>query len=343
MKRKTAWLTATLVTIVVLAAVSGAGVWFTLFRSAPIAAGREVEITIPKGASSHQIAVLLTNAGVVRNANMFRLRARLDGADGKLKPGAYAFTTGSDYEKVILRLEEGPTITYFDVTIPEGFRVTQIAARMQAQAGIPAAEFTRLALREASSFKQKHAFLADDATDSLEGYLFPKKYRIRKGTTATAVIDMMLDQFATETRGLDLAFARANGLTLHDVVTTASIIEKEAVIEKQQSLVSSVVYNRLKIRMYLGMDSVLGYVLGPKTLTLKDLRIDSPYNTYRNKGLPPGAIANPGMSSLEAAAHPADTRYLYFVGTAKDGTLTFTVTYADFLKAKAVSKRVFGK
>lgn len=342
MRRGSSAVVAAVVLAVLAAAVAGV-VWFELYRSADIPAGRSVELTIPKGSSTRAIAVQLTNAGVVANANMFRLRARLDGADGRMKSGSYAFKTGSDYGQVILRLEEGPTVRYVDVVIPEGFRVSQMAARMQSQAGIPAAEFERLALHEASRFKARHSFLESNATDSLEGYLFPKTYRVKKGMRASEVIDMMLVQFETETADLDMTYARSKNLTLHDVVTAASIVEKEAILEKQRALVSSVIYNRLKTRMYLGMDSVLGYVLGSKTLTLKDLRIDNPYNTYVNKGLPPGPICSPGMSSLKAAAHPAKTSYLYFVGTAKDGTLTFTVGYADFLKAKAVSKRVFGK
>jgi UPF0755 protein len=331
-----------LAALALLLAVAATAAWFVFLRSAPLPAGRKVEVTIPAGSDTRAIAVRLANDGVVANANMFRLRSRLDGADGRLKSGTYQFTTGSDYESVILRLEEGGSVAYVDVPIPEGFTVRQIAARLQARAGVSGAEFQRLALTGADGFKAKHAFLRDDTTPSLEGYLFPKTYRIKRGTSATDVIDTMLDQFGTETSGLDLSYARSRGVTLHGVVTIASIIEHEAGIPRQRPLVASVVYNRLRLHMYLGLDSVLGYVFGSKTLTYADLRVDSPYNTYRNKGLPPTPIASPGMATLEAAAHPTKTSYQYFVGTARDGTLTFTVTYADFLKAKAVSKRVLG-
>jgi UPF0755 protein len=322
-------------------------VWGLFLRPASsAAAGRNVEVEIPMGSDTRAIGAKLAAAAVVPSANMFRLRSRLDAADGRFKAGIYHFTTGMDYESVISRLEEGPPVAYYTLPIPEGFTIAQISLRVQARTGIPAAEFRRLATTAegVATFKPKFGFLAGGHASTLEGYLFPKTYGVKKGSTAAEVIGMMLEQFGKESASLDLAQARAHGLTLYQVVTIASIIEREAVVAKQQRLVSSVVYNRLQRNMYLGLDSVLGYVLGQKVrLSLADIRIDSPYNTYRNKGLPPTPIANPGLSTLRAAAQPANTRYLYFVGTSKDGSLTFTETYADFLKAKAISKTVLGQ
>lgn len=332
------------VLVVVALVVGSAAVWAVFLRGPHVAPGQQVRVEIPQGADTAVIARRLVNAGVVHNENTFRLRSRLDGADGRFKAGVYAFTTGSDYEAVILRLEEGPNSTNVTVTIPEGFTIHQIAQRLASKAGIPASEFEHVATTQASEFKPRYPFLASDATPSLEGYLFPKTYVIKRGMKAADVVDMMLEQFGEETAGLDLGYATSKNLSLHDVVTIASIVEREAVISHQRPLVASVVYNRLQRHMFLGLDSVLGYVLGQKAhLSSADLQTESAYNTYRHKGLPPTPIANPGLASLRAAAHPTPSAYLYFVGTAKDGSLTFTVTYADFLKAKAVSKKVLGQ
>jgi UPF0755 protein len=316
-----------------LVIVAGLGIWVTYFRSAHIPPGHSVLVEIPKGAGTRAIARLLTNDGIVANANMFDLRTRLDGADGKLHAGEYDLTTGMDYEEVILQLEEGPSQLYSTVTIPEGFSARQIAQRLQARAGISATEFERVALTQADSFKAKYPFLAGDSTPSLEGYLFPKTYRVRKGSTASDVIAMMLDQFGQETAGLDLKYASSRGLDLHGVVTIASIIEREAAKGSDRPLVASVIYNRLKIGMRLQVDPTVMYVVGQKAhLYNHDLQVDSPYNTYRHAGLPPGPIASPGLKSLEAAAHPATTSNLFYILVG--GKMIFTTNNADFLKAK---------
>ncbi len=331
--RRAAAVAAAILALIVLS--SCAGSWFVLFRAPDIPAGRPVQVEIARGADTHGIANTLAGAGVIPNANMFRLRARLDGADGKLKAGTYDLATGMEYETVIQRLEEGPPLLYFDITIPEGFTIPQIAERVQAKTGIPAEEFKRLASTGAARFAGKHAFLRFNATSTLEGYLFPKTYKVKKGATASDVIDMMLDQFGKETQGLDLSYAASRDLTLHDVVTIASMIERETRLPRERKVVASVVYNRLERNMYLEIDATVQYVLGNKRrLLYRDLRVQSPYNTYLHKGLPPGPIASPGLASLQAAADPARTAYVYYVLTGRDGSHTFATNTEDFLRAK---------
>ncbi len=315
--------------------VSCAVLWLSVFRAPAVSAGKPVQIEIPKGASTQQIAGRLVANGVVGNANMFRLRARLDGADGKFKPGVYDLSTGMDYETVIMRLEEGPPLLYYTVTIPEGFTLAQIAERVQAKTGIPAAEFERLASKEASRFAASHGFLRFNSTPTLEGYLFPKTYRVKKGATAADVIEMMLDQFGKETQDVDMSYAASKGLTPHDVVSIASMIERETRLAKERPIVSSVIYNRLDRGMRLEIDATVQYVVGnKKRLLYSDLRVQSPYNTYLHKGLPPGPIASPGLPSIEAAAHPRSSGYIYYVLTGRDGSHTFTKDRDAFLKAK---------
>lgn len=307
-----------------------------------VAAGLPVQLEIPQGSDTRAIADILAGAGVIDNAAMFRLRARLEEIDGELKPGIYDLTTGMDHRAVVDTLLAGPSIAYVSVTIPEGFTIEQIAERLEAEVGISAAEFNELATTGAARFTTGRPYLSQITNGSLEGYLFPKTYRVVEGSTATEVIDMMLDQFAEEVAGVDMTYAAADGLTPHDVVIIASMIEREARIAKERPLVSSVIYNRLRKKMKLEIDATIEYILPgtrPRLLN-KHLKIDSPYNTYMYAGLPQGPISNPGLSSLQAAAHPADTDYLYYVLTGKDGSHTFTVTHEEFLKAKEKSREV---
>jgi UPF0755 protein len=321
---------------------AGIGAWYTLFRNeSGLAPGRPVQVVVPAKSSSAQIASILAGSGAVPNALMFRVQARLEKGDGKLKPGTYELTTGMDYLDVIATLEEGPKAVYYTVAIPEGWTIGQIAKRVQAKTGIPATEFTKIATTQAQdpTLRAAYPFLKSNKTASLEGYLFPKTYQVKKGSTAMSVVEKMLTQFGTETAGLDLSFASSAGISEHGVVTIASIIEREASVPGDRPLVASVIYNRLSKKMRLQLDSTVMYVVGNKTLTLDDLKVASPYNTYVTTGLPPGPIASPGLIALQAAAAPTKSTYLYYIMDHKDGSQSFTNTYDEFLKLKAQAKK----
>jgi UPF0755 protein len=307
-----------------------------------VPAGQPVQAEIPAGSDTAAIAGILADAGVIDNAAMFRLRARLDGVDSELRSGIYDFTTGMTYEDVRDLLVAGPPIDYVTVTIPEGFTVDQIATRLEEQAGIPSAEFLALAKGQAAVFQPAHPYLADVPNGSLEGYLFPKTYRIIRGSAPAEVIEMMLAQFDREIAPVDLAYPTSRGMSLHEVVTVASMIEREARLAEERPLVSSVIHNRLAIGMKLEIDATIEYVIQknrPRLLN-SDLKVESPYNTYLYAGLPPGPIASPGLASLEAAAAPAQTDYIYYVLTGEDGSHTFCVTLEEFLVAKEKSREV---
>jgi UPF0755 protein len=342
-KRRTLGLVVVIVGVVLALGIPAYGVWNILIRpQVSVAAGSPVHIVVSEGSDTQSIAEMLASKGVVDNAAMFRLRARIDKVDGKLRPGEYDLMTGMSYGAVVDRLLAGPSVESVPVTIPEGFTVVQIAERLEKATGISAGEFTDIAMKQSASFAPGHPELKAEPTGSLEGYLFPKTYRIPEGASAREVIDMMLSQFDEEIAEVDLAYASGNNLDLHDVVTIASMIEREARIAKERPVVSSVIYNRLKKNMRLEIDATIEYILPgtrPRLLN-KHLKIDSPYNTYMYGGLPPGPIASPGLASLEAAAHPADTEYLYYVLTSKDGSHTFTKTLEEFLIAKEKSREV---
>lgn len=342
-RRRTLAAVVALLIVTLLVGVPAIAAWrILLVPDVRVLPGNPVTVEIPPGSGTGEIARILAEAGVIENAAMFRLRARLDGIDGKLRSGRYDLTTQMPYEEVVDALLTGPPVPYVTVTVPEGLTVAQTAERFESAAGIPAAEFVELASRQAASFAADHPYLADAYGGSLEGFLFPKTYRVVEGATARDVIEMMLDQFDTEIAAVDLSYPTSRGMDLSEVVTVASIIEREARLEEERPLVSSVIYNRLDRGMRLEMCATVEYLL-PGTrprLTLEDLKIDSPYNTYLYAGLPPGPIASPGLASLQAAASPARTKYLYYVLTGEDGSHTFAETYAEFLKAKERSREV---
>jgi len=335
-----------LLVLLIVAAALGAAGWYRFLRPEnDIAAGKKVEIVIEKGSGTAAIARTLVDAGVVPNSEMFRLQAKRAGADGKLKAGEYQLSTGMPYELVLDKLQKGPNIVYYDVVIPEGFTARQVAARFAKRAKLDEDVLLGLVLEGAEQFSAKHPYLKGAYGGSMEGFLFPATYRVKEGTSEEAVVEMMLKKFDDEIAQIDMSYAESKNLTVTDVVSIASIIERETNLAKEYPLVASVIYNRLKIRMKLQLDSTVFYGLKPgdTVINMSDLKNNEPHNTYSHAGLPAGPISNPGAQALEAAAHPAATDYLYYVLTGKDGSQTFTNNYPDFLEAVKVYKRVFGK
>lgn len=344
-RRRVAALSA-LAVLAVLVAAAAFVAYSSLYRvEAPTAAGQPVALTVAKGASTTAIAEQLAAAGVVDNALMFRLRVREAEADGQLRAGEYELTTGMGYNAAIAELKKGPEVKYTDVPIPEGFSAKQIAARFAKRTGVSEEEMLALVERGAPAFAAEHPYLKGAYRDSLEGYLFPATYRVKEGATPEQIVEMMLDEFDKRFAKVDLSYAKSKNLTPQDIVVIASIIEREAGTQADQSKVSSVIYNRLKKKMRLQLCATVVYTMpdGTQRVTYDDLKTNDPYNTYAHAGLPPGPISNPGEAALQAAAHPAQTDYLYYVLTGKDGSHTFTSTYSAFQKAVQVNRRVFSK
>jgi UPF0755 protein len=231
-------------------------------------------------------------------------------------------------------LEKGPPpVPVVDVTIPEGYRMTQIADRVAQALRIPAQKF--LATARSGNFSAA-PYLPTHA-DSLEGFLFPKTYEFdKRSVTAKDVIHTLLSQFQEEAKALPWENAKSLGVTPYQVVTIASMVEREASLPQDRPKIAAVIYNRLRRNMTLGIDATLQYVDPDPSdgLTASDLRIDSPYNTRLHRGLPPTPIANPGLASLRAALEPAQTSDLYYVLCGSDGHHEFAQTYAQFLQLK---------
>ncbi len=300
---------------------------------------RAVEVEIPRGLNAQQIGELLKGKKVVSSAVGFKLYAELNGVSNKLQPGKYVLRENMEYKDLIALLARGPEREKgTEVTIPEGFTIREVAERVGADTGMDPMELAILAGTKAKEFR--YDFLQSNPTGSLEGYLFPKTYVIPESADQRWVIDRMLSQFQKETAGLDWASANKRGLTVHEIVTIASLIEREARLPSERPLISAVIANRLRIGKRLEIDATVQYGLPEwkDHLTLDDLKVDTPYNTYLRAGLPPGPIANPGLPAIRAALRPAKVKYLYYVLTESSGKHTFTNTYSEFLRAKANSK-----
>ena len=278
--------------------------------------GTTVTVTVAEGSGASAVADALYDAGVIASRSEFLNQVRRTEAEQSIKSGTYEIVTGADLASIIDLLTTGPNASA-TLTIPEGYTVSQIAAAAEQAFGIPADEF--LAQAKASNYAAEYTFLSEAHDDSLEGYLFPKTYSFPdEGATADALIRAMLAQYQTEVASLDLASAAASissryGIDVdeNDLVIVASIIEREAGGDEHRADVASVFYNRLETGMMLQSDATLVYSLG-REVTADDLKNDDPYNTYTNYGLTPTPICSPGLASLQAAANPNDTDYLYF-------------------------------
>ena len=301
---------------------------WALFQPFAGSGGDRVRVSIPKEAGVGEIADILDERGIVTNASLFELRATLGGDRGDLKPGVYELREDMSYGDAIERLVAGPSPDVVQLTIPEGLSRREVAP-LAGRAGV---EGYLRASADTSLIEAREYGLQEDP-ESLEGLLFPATYELRRGSSARAVVSQQLAAFSRSMSQVDLSYARSKNLTTWDVVTIASMIEREAQVARERRLVAAVIYNRLKEGIPLGIDATTRYATGnwQQPLTRSQLAIDSPYNTRTNAGLPPGPIGNPGLAALQAAARPARAGYLYYV--VKPGTCgehAFSSTFAEF-------------
>jgi UPF0755 protein len=291
--------------------------------------GDPVRVTIPKQAGVGKIGDILDQQGVVQSGLLFSLRARLAGDGGDLKPGVYTLREDMAYGEVLDVLVAGPARSVIQLTIPEGFSRREIVP-LAGRAGVRG-DYLAASARGALLPYRQYGLARPPA--SLEGFLFPATYELRRGASAPALVDRQLAAFRDNFAGVALGYARRKNLTVYDVVTIASMVEREARVARDRPLVAAVIYNRLHARQPLGIDATVRFATGnwARALTKSELAIDSPYNTRTRAGLPPTPIGNPGLASLEAAAHPARVPYMYFV--VKPGTCgehVFSTTLAEF-------------
>ena len=323
-----------LLTGFLLAALLGIYSARLFWKPGPAPGNNPVVVVIESGSTPVVVAELLEANNVINNAADLVMAARLTLVDRSFQAGRYHFTGGENILEVLGHLIRGGTTDEL-VTIPEGLRPLQIASIISREAQVDSAAF--MTLMADSAFMASVISLEDGQSmpAHLEVYILPETYNIFYRMPADEVLRMMVGQF-NDLWGEQLAEAAAGlGLTRHEVVTLASIIEREAATGGERGIISAVFHNRLQRRMRLESCATVLYALGrfKPRLYEKDLEIDSPYNTYRISGLPPGPIANAGAASLLAAISPADVDYLYFVARG-DGTHIFSRTYAEHLAAK---------
>ena len=313
--------------IVVAVAVLAVLAWITV---AP-AGGKLKMIDIPPGASVHETAIMLRNAGIVRSALVFEALARL--TRRPLLAGEYGFARAPMFW--VLRTIQGGRVYLHRILVAEGLSVEQVVPLLAAKHLVVPARF-----RRACSNRELLASAGIDAPRA-EGYLFPDTYLIPRGMGEEKIVALMLRRFVDRVpKDLNTRAAK-HGLSPRALVALASIVEKEARVPDERPLISAVFHNRLKRGMPLQADPTVLYALSrwDSRLSHADLKVDSPYNTYRYKGLPPGPICSPGLASLKAAADPADAPWLYFV-TRKDGTFrhNFSRTLGAHEKAERISR-----
>lgn len=304
MRRIARW---TVIGFAVVAVAAGFGAWWLIEADVALPS-QQVTLIIPQGANVADIGRQLRGAGVIRSAAVFGFVVRARGDARNIQAAEYTFAPHSTLASVVKVLDGGGRPPTVWITIPEGFTAEQIGAQLQRR-GIGTREEFVAVVRSTS--------LRFGAVTSrgLEGYLFPDTYQVRRDATPRDVAAMLTARFMLELPRDYASAARKLRRTVPQVVTAASLIEREAKADVERPVMASVYYNRLKLGMPLQVDATIEYALpSHKTaLSFADLKIDSPYNTYLYAGLPPTPIANPGRSSLDAAFHPAATGYLYYV------------------------------
>ena len=298
-------------------ALSACGIFSeTATSKSVIKKGLDVEFKIEDGMNLTQISDLLEQKGIVDSGLFFKIYAEEKGAEKKMMPGIYNLKTGSEYGDVLQVITVGPVVVTFKLAIPEGFMLSQVTDRIISE--LPFLTETDIQKAIAPT-NYSYDFLNDNnvKVENLEGFLFPKTYEVLPQYNAQNVVEMFLSQYQLETSSLDYGFAAENNLTPYDILIIASMIEKEAYLPEERPLISSVMHNRLKINMSLGIDATLIYFLDKwdSPLTESDLKTDTPYNTRLYTGLPPTPICNPGIESIKAALNPAQSDYLYYVVT----------------------------
>ncbi len=319
--------------VVLALVIAGLSILWVRHQINPGRAGAPVSVTIPTNSSTASIASVLAKAGVIKDPTLFRFYIKAQGA-GSLLPGKYTLARNSSYDAVISALEKGPPIVFQKFTIPEGFTLAQIAARVGALPGRDPAAFMA-----AAASGQVHSRFAPAGQTNLEGLLFPATYEVKADDSDLTIVQKMVATFDDNatTLGLDQAAAQL-GVTPYQVVVVASMVEREAKLDADRGPIASVIYNRLRKNMLLQIDATLLYGQGITSSSQIDKKSDNPYNTYKFKGLPPTPIASPGAPSLTAAANPPVTTFLYYVLSDANGQHAFATTSSEFAKLEAAAK-----
>lgn len=289
-------------------------------------------IFIKPGSTVDKIAQQLSQENIIVDPLVFKLYLRFKGVAEKVQAGHYRLSSKMTLNQIINKLITGDMANY-QLTVPEGATIENIAHRLTKR-GIKKEEFLKLAHSTRLNFVNLKPQAREKIIYTLEGFLFPDTYRIPYGSSAQKIISIMVDGFRGRIDDLDYQIVNSK-YDLQEIITIASLIQSEGQLEHEFPVISSVIYNRLERGMKLQIDATIQYILPQRKARLlySDLKVDSPYNTYLNYGLPPGPISNPGLTAIKAALQPAETDYLYYVAVG-DGEHKFSETYREHLKAQ---------
>lgn len=290
----------------------------------------EIRVQIVRGTTVSEIGEMLEDRGVISSSRLFRIYVHFKKLSTNLKAGEYRFSGPSSLKEVVEIIANG-RIYYHRVTIPEGLEIPQIAELFVE---------ARFGSRKVFLSVMKRPDLVTDLdaeASDLEGYLFPETYSLTLGMPETEIVELMLRNFRQFWTPDKQERAKELNMTVREIITLASLIEKETALDRERPLVSSVFHNRLQVNMKLACDPTVIYAVKrikpyDGVIHQSDLKLDSPYNTYLYEGLPPGPISNPGKSAIEAALFPAESDYLYFVSR-NDGSHVFSKLYRDHTRA----------
>lgn len=320
-----------LLLIGVILLLSGVGMtYFWYSNQLTVAVSQDAKPVIVKvksGMTTGDIANMLVERGLIRDKSAFLSEAKKEGLDKSLQAGEYALAKNMNVRQMIEVMAKGVTV-YSQITIPEGFTVEQIASLLE-EKGLARKDRIVSLAKNYSPFDKVPS--RPDVRNRAEGFLFPETYRISRGASEEEILQIMAQEFLRQYTPELQEKARALGLSPYDVIVLASLIEREVQLAKERPMVARVFLNRIKIGMPLQSCATIQYILGyPKEeLTIADTQLPSPYNTYLHQGLPPGPVANPGLSSIQAALNPAEGDWLYFVVDGKTGGHRFSRTLAE--------------
>ena len=296
---------------------------------------KKVVVNIPSGSGTDSIADILSDAKLIKNKLVFKINVKMSGKASQFKAGEYQFDQSYTNGEIINDIAAGKIYhSGPKVTVKEGATSIEIIDEL-VKKNLGTKENYEKLINNPDEFRDKYEFLKDKNIKSLEGFLYPSTYFCTEGESEREVISRMLNKFDEMYKyKIKPEMDKHKDLNFYDVMKMASIIEKEAVVDKDRPLISSVFYNRLAKDMPLQSDATIQYAFKErkKVVTYEDLKIESPYNSYKYKGLPPTPIANPSWKSIEAAINPAETDYLYFVAKTDGGENNYAKTYEEHLK-----------
>ncbi|MCD4733732.1 endolytic transglycosylase MltG [bacterium] len=326
MKTKARWILFSLLALIVISAVA-IYVWFNQLSYSSIDPTGEVTLKISPGTGAGEVAALLSEKGVTEYPDLFRLFLKLEGLDSELKAGTYRLNTPACFADIAAVLTTGEVLTT-RFTIPEGLQAAEIATRLEQQGLCDAGEFLNLA---------EQLVAERYGVDSVEGYLYPETYEIAVDVDTAGLVRLLLDQGDRVWEELTADFSKIPDR--HRTLTLAAVVQAEGAGFAEFSRIAGVFANRLERGMALESCATVLFALGEhkQVLEYRDLKVENPYNTYQNAGLPPGPICNPGRAALAAALNPDQHDYLFFVSNG-DGTHTFSQTLAQHNAARVTTR-----